>query len=67
MEIIDVIDGVDSFNLCLIRTSVCSDETPCSLHDKVASYRKGLRSTLMTESIADLASEFRKGNEKIMI
>ncbi len=67
MDIIDVIDGVDSFNQCLIRTSVCSDENPCSLHDKVASYRNGLRSTLMTESIADLASEFRKGNEKIMI
>lgn len=67
MEIIDVIDGEDAFNQCLIRTSACSNESPCSLHDKVAPYRKGLRSTLMTESIADLASEFRKGNEKIKI
>lgn len=67
MEIVDVIDGADAFNQCLIRTSSCSEESPCSLHDKVAPYRKGLRSTLMTETIADLASEFRKGNEKIMI
>lgn len=67
MEIIDVIDGANAFNQCLIRNSVCSEESPCSLHDKVGSYRKGLRSTLMTESIADLASEFRKGNEKLMI
>ena len=67
MEIIDVIDGVDAFNQCLIRTSICSDEAPCSLHDKVGPYRKGLRSTLLTESIADLASEFRKGNERIRI
>lgn len=67
MEIIDVVDGTDAFNQCLIRTSACSKDSPCSLHDKVAPYRKGLRSTLMTESIADLASEFRKGNEKIRI
>lgn len=67
MEIIDIIDGEDAFNQCLIRTSTCSKESPCSLHDKVAPYRKGLKSILMTESIADLTSEFRKGNEKIMI
>jgi len=67
MEIIEIIGGADAFNQCLIRTSACSEESPCSLHDKVAPYRKGLISTLMTESIADLASEFRKGNEKIMI
>ena len=67
MDIVDIIDGTDSFNQCLIRTSVCSKEAPCSLHDKVESYRKGLTSTLLTETIADLASEFRKGNELIRI
>ena len=67
MEIVDIMDGTEAFNQCLIRTSVCSKESPCSLHDKVAAYRKGLRSTLLTETIADLASEFRKGNERIRI
>ncbi|MDX2429528.1 MAG: Rrf2 family transcriptional regulator [Bacteroides sp.] len=67
MDIIEIIDGTGSFNQCLIRTEACSTENPCSLHDKVESYRKGLRSTLLTESIADLASEFRKGNERIRI
>ena len=67
MEIVDIIDGTDAFNQCLIRTSSCKNDVPCSLHDKVAAYRKGLRSTLLTESIADLASEFRKGNERIRI
>ncbi len=67
MEIIDLIDGTDAFNQCLIRNSSCSKEAPCSLHDKVSSYRNGLRSVLLTESIADLASEFRKGKERIMI
>lgn len=67
MEIIDIIDGTDAFNQCLIRTSACSKEAPCSLHDKITIHRNGLRSTLLTESIADLATEFRKGKENIMI
>ncbi|MFO7670623.1 MAG: Rrf2 family transcriptional regulator [Bacteroidales bacterium] len=67
MQIIDIIDGTDAFNQCLIRTSPCSKEAPCSLHDKVAIHRNGLKSILLTESIAELASEFRKGNERIMI
>lgn len=67
LEIVDIIDGTDSFKQCLIRTAPCSKESPCSLHDKVAPYRKGLKSTLLTESIADLASEFRKGKKRIRI
>jgi len=67
MDIVNIMDGEDAFNQCLIRTSTCSPEAPCSLHDKAASYRKGLRSTLLTQSIADLASEFRKGKERIRI
>lgn len=67
MDIVDIIDGSGAFNLCLIRSETCSTENPCSLHDAVEAYRKGLRSTLLTESIADLASEFRKGNERIRI
>jgi len=67
MEIVEIIDGTDVFNQCLIRTSPCSEKNPCSLHDKITGYRSGLRSTLMTESIANLASEFRKGNERIRI
>lgn len=67
MEIVEIIDGTDVFNQCLIRTSTCSTENLCSLHDKISGYRSGLRSTLLTESIADLASEFRKGDERIRI
>ena len=67
MEIVEIIDGTDVFNQCLIRTSPCSKDNPCSLHDKVTGYRSGIRTTLLTESIADLVSEFRKGNERIQI
>ena len=67
MEIIEVIDGTDSFDTCLIRTSRCSDDEPCSLHEKITGYRNGIRGIMETETIADLAGEFRKGKEKIRI
>ena len=67
MEIIEIIDGDDSFEACLIRTSSCNHDAPCSLHDKITPYRKGIKSLMLTESIADLASEFRNGNERIRI
>ncbi len=67
MEIVEIIDGADSFNQCVIRTTPCSNKSPCILHDKIAPYRNRIRSIYLTESIADLASEYRKGNERIRI
>jgi len=67
MDIIEIIDGKDSFDQCLIRTSPCSKTSPCSLHDKIGPARRELRSILVSESIADLAAEYRKGNERIRI
>ena len=67
MEIVEIIDGADTFDQCVIRTSNCSYDNPCSLHDKIAPYQKGMRSLMLTETIADLASEFRKGKERIRI
>jgi Rrf2 family protein len=67
MEIIELIDGTDSFDKCVIRTTHCSDQEPCSVHDKISSVREEFRSILQNETIADLASEFRQGKERIRI
>lgn len=67
MEIIEIIDGTDSFEVCVIRTTRCSYDAPCSLHDKISPLRSKLKSIYKTETIADLASEFRHGKERIKI
>jgi Rrf2 family protein len=67
MEIIEVIDGRDIFDTCVIRTSKCSYDAPCSLHDKMAPLRSEMKSLFLTESVADLVSEFRNGKERIRI
>lgn len=65
MEIVQIIDGNNSFDQCVIRTETCRSDAPCSLHHKIAPFRNGIRSLMLTESIADLASEFRSGKESI--
>ncbi|MFZ5939128.1 MAG: RrF2 family transcriptional regulator [Bacteroidota bacterium] len=67
MEIIEIIDGTESFETCLIRTSKCDDATPCALHEKVTEIRKNLKLMFVTQSIADLAGEFRENPEKVRI
>jgi Rrf2 family protein len=67
MEIIEIIDGTDIFDTCVIRTSKCSYDAPCSMHDKMAPLRREMKSLFLTESVADLVTEFRQGKERIRI
>ena len=67
MEIIEVIDGKGVFENCVIRTEPCNDNQPCSMHGKLSRARAELRSVFTTETISDLVSEFREGNERIRI
>ena len=67
MEIIEIIDGSDSFDGCVIRTTKCSHDAPCSLHDKISRLRSEMKNVYMTETLADLASEYRQDKNRIRI
>ena len=67
MEVINTMDGKDSFDSCVIRTTPCDDMRPCSLHHKLAPLRGKIKTLFSTETIADLVSEFREGKERIRI
>ncbi len=67
MEIVEIIDGTDIFDTCVIRTTKCSEEALCSLHHRLAPLRKEIKAIFRTETIADLVAEFRSGREKIRI
>jgi len=67
MEIIEIIDGKDVFNYCVIRTEACDPNRPCSMHQKLAPAREEIRRIFSTETITDLVSEFREGKERIRI
>jgi Rrf2 family transcriptional regulator, iron-sulfur cluster assembly transcription factor len=67
LDIVEVIDGTDIFDLCLIRTTPCSDEEPCGLHDKFHPIRSDIKKFFINQTIADISSEFRRDKERIRI
>lgn len=67
MDIVEIVDGTDIFDTCLVRTTHCSDESPCGIHDNVTVIRKELKQFFVNQTIADLATEFRRDSGRIRI
>lgn len=67
MDVVEIIDGKDTFDTCVIRTTRCDYENPCSIHDKVGPLMEELKKRFSTETIADLVSEFKERKEQIKI
>lgn len=67
MEIVEIIDGQNIFDHCIIRVAPCDHGQPCSIHHKLAPLRQEIKRLFTTETIADLVSEFREGKEGIRI
>ena len=67
MDIIEIIDGKDVFNDCVLRTTSCDPDQPCSMHQKLAPARREIKGVFSAETIADMVSEFREGKKKVRI
>lgn len=67
MDIVEIIDGTEIFTSCLIRTSECSDDEPCGLHDNITSLRKQMKNIFINQTINDLASEFKRNSGRVNI
>lgn len=67
MDIVEIVDGTDIFDTCLVRTTQCSDEAPCGIHDSVTPIRKELKQFFLNQTIADLSTEFRRDSGRISI
>ncbi len=67
MDIVEIIDGTDIFDSCLVRTTHCSDEEPCGIHDKVTGIREEMRQVFVRQTVGDLSTEFRSNSGRIRI
>jgi len=54
IEIVEVIDGLDIFNNCVLGFPGCSSEEPCPVHDKWGSLRDEAYKMLSEETLEDL-------------
>jgi Rrf2 family protein len=68
MDIVEVIDGMDSFNKCVIGVKYCSEqENPCALHSRYADLRNEIKDLFEKETLAELALEVKDGKFNINI
>ena len=68
MDIVEVIDGQDSFHKCVIGMKYCSEqENPCALHSRYADLREEIRKIFEVESIEQLVLDIKKGKSGYFI
>jgi Rrf2 family transcriptional regulator, iron-sulfur cluster assembly transcription factor len=68
MDIVDIIDGDDSFNACVIGLQSCSiEEQNCPIHDEYAPIREQAKQVFMKLSFQTMAENIKHKNNKITI
>jgi Rrf2 family protein len=59
MEIVEVMEGPQSFDRCVVGLEKCNDHMPCPQHDLYKPIRQRLKDYLHTTTLADLAASLR--------
>jgi len=67
LDVVEAIDGKENLGNCVIKSTTCEATEPCSVHHKMAQIKSQVKKQFSTETIADLVSEFREGEERIRI
>ncbi|HEY4788503.1 MAG TPA: Rrf2 family transcriptional regulator [Bacteroidales bacterium] len=68
MNIVEVIDGLDDFNSCILGLKTCSDDhTHCSIHRNYAALREELKTLFQTENIGSLADHIKENNYSLAL
>ena len=59
-HIVEVIDGVDFTNKCVLGFSECSGKNPCAVHTKWGGLRDQIYEMLVNKNISQMAKETKK-------
>ncbi|MDP4207470.1 MAG: Rrf2 family transcriptional regulator [Bacteroidota bacterium] len=63
MDIVEVIDGLDSFNSCVLGLKSCTDDDQhCPIHRSYGAIREQLKTLFETENIGDLADHIKESD-----
>ena len=60
-EIINIVEGLDDYDRCILGFDECSDEKPCSLHTFWIKNKDGINDLIQYTSLEDL---YKTGNFK---
>lgn len=68
MDVIQVIDGKDAFNMCVIGLKACKDQVkPCALHDKYARLREEMKFSFENQTIKELVKDINEGKQELLL
>ena len=68
MDIVEVIDGLDDFNSCILGLKTCNDDQQhCSIHRNYAALREQFKELFHTESIGGLAEHIKENNYSLAL
>ena len=68
MDIVEVIDGLDSFNMCLLGLKSCTDDQQnCPVHRKYGTIREQLKELFQTENIGELADHIKENSYAVAL
>jgi Rrf2 family protein len=68
MDIVEVIDGLDSFNMCVLGLQTCTDnESNCPIHERYGAIRQQLKDLFQTENVGVLVEKIKASEKNIAI
>lgn len=68
MDIVEVIDGLDSFNMCVLGLPSCTDdEAHCPIHKNYSGIREQLKTLFQTENIGELVDRIKASENAIVL
>lgn len=56
-RIIDAVEGLSSYDRCLLGFPQCSDEAPCPLHERWGPRRDAIKAMIYDTTLADLVDQ----------
>ena len=63
MEVIEVLDGTDTYDRCIVGLRECNDQVLCPVHDSFKLLRDRLKGYLSRTTLAQLLSESERKRE----
>lgn len=68
MDIVQVIDGLDDFESCVLGLKTCShDQIHCSIHRNYAAIREQLKQLFQTENVGTLVDHIKENNYSLAL
>lgn len=68
MDIVEIIDGLDSFNMCVLGLKTCTEShTFCPVHSSYSGIREQLKNLFQSENIGILVEKIKTSQNQIAI